>query len=299
LTAVVFADLVGSTGIFERLGDDTASRFVTGFTGALTTTFEEHHGRVVKLLGDGLFVVFRQEADALRACMAIQTDLARSPVFPNGDSRPVQVRMGLETGEVVDIAGDCFGDAVNCAARLSGLAGPGQILTTQGVRDAVEPSLQQSLRSLGPMVLRGKSGPSIVYRVQWQSDRDADATVMGRSMMARPAPGHCLSLTMGSRQVSLAAGGEPLSIGRALTNSLPVNDGRVSRLHATVEWRGDQFVLSDFSSFGTWVYLGSQTEPIVLRRAQCFLIGAGMMSLGCDAGADAAASVTFRVSAAG
>ena len=57
-TTVVFADLVGSTGIFERLGDATASRFVTQLTSALSKTFEQHHGRVVKLLGDGLFVVF-------------------------------------------------------------------------------------------------------------------------------------------------------------------------------------------------------------------------------------------------
>jgi len=149
------------------------------------------------------------------------------------------------------------------------------------------------------MVLRGKSGPSIVYRVQWQLERDADATVMDASMMARPAKGNRFALTLGTRQVSLDAGGEPLSIGRALTNSLPVEDGRVSRLHATVEWRGDQFVLSDFSSFGTWVYLGGQAEPIVLRRAQCFLIGTGRISLGCDAATEDGPTATFRVSAVG
>jgi len=54
VATVVFADLVGSTGIFERLGDETAGRFMTQLTGALSKTFEEHSGRVVKLLGDGL-----------------------------------------------------------------------------------------------------------------------------------------------------------------------------------------------------------------------------------------------------
>ena len=52
MATVVFADLVGSTGIFERLGDETAGRFVTQLTTALSRTFEEHNGRVVKLLGD-------------------------------------------------------------------------------------------------------------------------------------------------------------------------------------------------------------------------------------------------------
>ncbi len=72
MTTVVFADLVGSTGIFERLGDETAGRFVTQLTAALSATFEQHRGRVVKLLGDGLFVVFPAEDDAVEACIAIQ-----------------------------------------------------------------------------------------------------------------------------------------------------------------------------------------------------------------------------------
>src|SRR3546814_3269809 len=61
MTTVVFADLVGSTSMFERLGDETASRFVTQLVGALSQVFEQHSGRVVKLLGHGLFVVFSQE----------------------------------------------------------------------------------------------------------------------------------------------------------------------------------------------------------------------------------------------
>ena len=65
MATVVFADLVGSTGIFERLGDETAGRFVTQLTTALSKTFEQHNGRVIKLLGDGLFVVFPAEPQAL------------------------------------------------------------------------------------------------------------------------------------------------------------------------------------------------------------------------------------------
>jgi adenylate cyclase len=69
----------------------------------------------------------------------------------------------------------------------------------------------------------------------------------------------------------------------------------VSRLHATVEWRGGQFVLSDGSSFGTWVYMGNQTEPVVLRRTECYLVGHGQITLGCDRHADSAPLVLFSV----
>src|SRR5688572_7715642 len=170
MATVVFADLVGSTGIFERLGDETAGRFVTQLTGALSKTFEQHSGRVVKLLGDGLFVVFPAETDALAACVAIQQRLQDKPVYAGGSGNPIQMQMGMEAGEVVEIDGDCYGDAVNSAARLADLAGAEQILTTQRVRDAIAPLQQTQLRSLGPMYLRGKSEVTEVFRVDWKVD---------------------------------------------------------------------------------------------------------------------------------
>src|SRR5690349_16405386 len=165
MATVVFADLVGSTGIFERLGDETAGRFVTQLTTALSKTFEQHNGRVVKLLGDGLFVVFPAESDALAACVSIQQRLLEKPVYPGGTGNPVQMQMGVESGEVVEIDGDCYGDAVNSAARLADLAGAEQILTTQRVRDALGPLQQAQLRRLGPMYLRGKSEVTEIFRV--------------------------------------------------------------------------------------------------------------------------------------
>lgn len=293
-TTVVFADLVGSTGIFERLGDATASRFVTQLTSALSKTFEQHQGRVVKLLGDGLFVVFPAELDALAACVAIQKRLQDKPVYPGGTGTPVQMQMGMEGGEVVEIDGDCFGDAVNSAARLADLAGAEQILTSQRVRDAL-PLLQQAqLRSIGPIYLRGKTEVTEVFRVEWNVERDADATVMGVSMF-NATRDSWLELSAGSQSLRLDPRGGKLSIGRATTASLSLNDSRVSRVHATVEWRGAQFVLSDASSFGTWVYMGNQTEPVVLRRTECYLVGSGQVALGCERDAPEAPLVLFAV----
>lgn len=293
MATVVFADLVGSTGIFERLGDETAGRFVTQLMTALSKTFEQHNGRVVKLLGDGLFVVFPLEGQAIEACLAIQMRLQEKPVHPGGNLGPVQMQMGVETGEVVEIAGDCYGDAVNSAARLADLAGAAQILTTQRVADALSPAQREQLRSLGPMYLRGKSDATEVYRVDWQVDRDNDATVMGASMFGDPGRGGFLELAAAGQTVRLEPRGDKLTLGRAVTASLSINDSRVSRLHATVAWRGGQFVLSDGSSFGTWVYMGNQTEPVVLRRTECYLVGHGQITLGCDRHADNAPLVFF------
>lgn len=296
MATVVFADLVGSTGIFERLGDETAGRFVTQLTTALSKTFEQHNGRVIKLLGDGLFVVFPAEAQALAACVAIQQRLLDKPVYPGGTGHPVQMQMGIESGEVVEIEGDCYGDAVNSAARLADLAGADQILTTQRVRDALPASQQAQLRSLGPMYLRGKAEGTEVYRVEWRPERDDEATVMGVSMLKVPNDAR-LEITAGGQTLQLLSRDDPLTLGRSITASLAVNDPRVSRVHATVQWRGGQFVLSDASSFGTWVYMGNQSEPVVLRRTECYLVGEGVIALGCDRNAEEAPLVTFSVRA--
>jgi adenylate cyclase len=282
VTTVVFADIVGSTGMFERLGDATAGRIVTQLTGALAKIFEQHQGRVVKLLGDGLLVVFAREEQALAACIAIQEDLLRNPVRPGGTGRPVQMQIGIESGDVVEIQGDCYGDAVNSAARLADLAGAEQIFTTLRVRDAVPPHQQQMMRSLGAMYLRGKAEVTQVYRVEWQPEPDAEATVMGASVSAREMGLTRLEINLAGQTRSVGPFGDPVRLGRSSTADLSVNDARVSRLHATVEWRGAHFVLTDVSSFGTWVYFGNQPEPVVLRRTECVLVGQGQIALGCD-----------------
>jgi class 3 adenylate cyclase len=294
VATVVFADLVGSTGIFERLGDETAGRFVTQLTGALSKTFEQHNGRVVKLLGDGLFVVFPHEGDALAACIAIQRRLQEKPVYPGGSGKPVQMQMGIEAGEVVEIDGDCYGDAVNSAARLADLAGAEQILTTQRVRDALPPLQKSQLRTLGPMYLRGKSEATELFRVEWQSGQDADETVMGVSL-SKASNASRIELSALGQTLRLEPQGDKLTLGRATTSSLSINDARVSRVHATVEWRGGQFILGDNSSFGTWVYMGNQSEPVVLRRTECYLVGQGQITLGCERDAESPPLVVFSV----
>jgi len=296
MATVVFADLVGSTGLFERLGDETAGRFVTQLTTTIGKTFEQHRGRVVKLLGDGLFVVFPAEVEAVAACVAIQRRLREQPVHAGTGGAPVQMQIGIDSGDVVEIGGDCYGDAVNSAARLADLAGGEQILATQRVRDALPAAARARLRSLGAMYLRGKSEATEVFRVDWQEDADTDRTLLGTSMFGESGA-RWLELSMPGQLLRLEARGEKLTLGRATTASLVINEARVSRVHATVEWRGGQFILSDTSSSGSWVYFGEQREPLVLRRTECYLVGHGEIALACERGAGSGPLLRFEVRA--
>ena len=282
--------------MFERLGDETASRFVTQLIGVLSQVFQDHKGRVVKLLGDGLFVVFPNEGDALAACISIQKRLQEKPIRPGGSGAPVQMQMGIESGEVVEIDGDCFGDTVNSAARLADLAGAAQILTTESVYSALLPVQKTALRSIGPMYLRGRAEASHVYRVEWQTGRDEDATMAGRSMFSEQHHAF-LELAYQDQLVRLDPRAGKVSLGRSADAALTLNDPRVSRVHATIEWRGGQFVLADASSYGTWVYLGNQSEAVALRRTECYLVGSGEIVPGCTRGDDNAPVIAYAIKA--
>jgi adenylate cyclase len=296
MATVVFADLVGSTGLFERLGDEAASRFVTQLVVTLGEIFGQQQGRVVKVLGDGLFVVFQNEGNALSACVQVQNHLLEKGIRPGGSGAPVEMQIGIESGEVVEIDGDCFGDTVNSAARLADLAGASQILTTENVWKALVPAQRAALRSMGPMYLRGKSVSSNIYRVEWQAGRDGDATRVGRSI-ARPRHEDYMELSFADRSLRVSAGDGKVSLGRSPDVALTINDPRVSRLHATLEWRSGQFVLCDASSYGTWVYMGNQNDAIVLRRTECCLVGSGHIVPGCEKVDENPPMITFSVNA--
>jgi class 3 adenylate cyclase len=294
MPAVVFADIVGSTSLFEKLGDSNASKLMNDLTGVLGKVFEQHNGRVVKVLGDGVFAVFPQAGDAIAACVNLQARFKSEPVVPVGAGRAIQMQIGVESGEVIEIQGDCFGDAVNSAARLADLAGADQILTTQNVWNELLAAQRPSLRSLGPMHLRGKTQTTHVYRVEWQTNQHMDTTAIGVSMYA-PAKHHTLALTLAGRTQVFDITPAGITLGRSTEATLPMLDPRVSRVHATITNRAGQIVLTDASSFGTWVYFGTQAEPVALRRTECFLVGYGQITLGCKIDADKAPLVSFEV----
>jgi adenylate cyclase len=315
MPTVVFCDLVGSTGLFEKLGDATASHLVTQLNHALGRAITQFQGRVVKTLGDGIFAVFAQEEQAFDACCLIQREIHERPLMLFADEKlavtsgtfrslRIELQIGMESGEVVEINGDCYGDAVNSAARLADLAGAKQILTSQRVHDALPAARHAELSSLGPMFLRGKGEATTVYRINWQQQgaggtADQEATMLGVSFAdALRAVSQRLELAFRGKTVQLQQSGsaiKSLSMGRATTCELEVSDPRVSRTHASVQVRGNQFVLTDASSYGTWVYLGGQSEPLVLRRTDCVLVGEGEISLGCERTAPDAAIISFNI----
>lgn len=288
---VVFADIVGSTGLYKTLGDSTAARLMTATTQTIAAAIRAEGGEVVKTLGDGLLAVFDDNAAAVRASSEAQRALS-----PRGQSGPAEVRLkvGLSRGPVVLTPGDCFGDAVNAAARLSDSAAGGQILIADAVAEGLEPEQTPLLRSLGAIFLRGYDVPVPVHQIEWDAGWLNNQTQPhAHTMMS--TTGQRLDLAWLDQATSFGFDQSPISIGRSPSNSFPVNDIRVSRQHARVEWRGSYFMLIDLSSNGTWVRFNAQENVLALRRNECVLHGHGEICLGAKPADPTAPTVLFKI----
>jgi class 3 adenylate cyclase len=271
--ATLFADIVGSTRLYERLGDQAAHAAVQGCLGRLEQVSAEFDGRTVKTIGDELMVAF---PSAERACLAAIEMQWRVEEMPAVGSERIEIRIAFHFGPAVERDGDVFGDSVNVAARLAALAKPRQILTSGQTLEAASPELAASARHLWPIAVKGKSEPVDLFEILWDS-AEATATLSAQFMPAR-VPQRLRLLYRGAEVVVDSM--HPLvSIGRDETNDLVIEARNASRVHARVEWRRDKFVLVDVSTNGTFVAAehGAETR---LRREEHLLDGDGSISFG-------------------
>ena len=145
---VLFTDVEGSTDMRTRFGDEAADELLRTHEDLVRAQVERHGGREVKSLGDGFMVAFGSPRKAISCAVDIQRVLdERNRSNP---SREIRVRIGINTGEVSDVAGDLIGAAVNAAARIAGKARGGQILVANVVKDlaGVRPDLSYIDRGL-------------------------------------------------------------------------------------------------------------------------------------------------------
>lgn len=180
--AVLFADVSGSTSLYERLGDRAALEAVATILDVLRSATGEFEGRVIKTLGDEIMAVFPSAQAAAHCAIGMQNRVAALPPF---DGIQLGVRIGLHFGAVVEKGGDVFGDAVNTAARMTELAKSGQIATTEATVDALPSSLRHAARDLDRLSVKGKRGEIRVYEMIWRDDEDL--TVLGTRGAVIPA----------------------------------------------------------------------------------------------------------------
>ncbi len=296
---VLFADLRGSTALYESLGNAEATSVVTHCINAMTGPVARQRGEVVKTLGDGLMAVFDEPAAAVAAAMQMH-DVLEGMVLRGHERgaspglRALRLQVAMARGEIVEMAGDCFGDAVNVAARLLDHAGDNETLITSETLDGLPQDLRQRFRSLDKLALRGRAEPVLVHVLGGRrSGSDQVATQFGDVAMTVQEPDGLRLLWAGQQRV-FASQQMPVVLGRSPQATFCVDDTRVSRSHARVDWVGGAFQLTDLSFNGTYVRF-ADGEIVSLRRGSCTLHGAGTIGLGSSPGDSSSACVNFDV----
>jgi class 3 adenylate cyclase/pimeloyl-ACP methyl ester carboxylesterase len=183
---VLFTDLVGSTELRERLGDDEVERLRRSHFRLVRDALRPHGGHEVKTLGDGVMAVFGSALDAVAAAVTIQQS-ARQRDEEREPDRRVGVRVGLNVGEPIREEDDYFGTAVVVAQRLCDHACGGQVLVSELVRRLIGSRGGFAFRDCAPLQLKGISEPFAACELLWEAQAPArPARRRGRARRAAP-----------------------------------------------------------------------------------------------------------------
>ncbi len=276
--AVLFADVSDSTRLYESLGDTAAFGNVREIIGLLRSITEAFDGRVVKTIGDGLMCAFPGADGAANAAGEMQRQIALRPPLKSG--KKLTIRVGFHFGPVIQDGDDVFGDSVNVAARMAGLALSGQALTDAYTVAALSAQLRDSTRQINALPVKGKAEAVEVHELLWQTSSDRTVTVIPDRTSASvsvPGGGPSIRLTHLGKESTFK---DTVYFGReAAGNHVVITDPMASRRHAKLELRAGKFVLVDQSSNGTFVVLGNNVEQR-LKREEMILYSSGRFAFG-------------------
>lgn len=165
LAAILAADVVGYSGLMEKDEAGTLAALKSHREEVVNPSIAEHRGRVVKLMGDGILVEFLSVVDAMQCAAQIQAGLAKKNANVPEEMR-MEWRVGINVGDVIVEGDDIYGDGINVASRLEGLAEPGGICISRDVFTQVKNKVDLGFESLGEQTVKNIADPVLVFRVE-------------------------------------------------------------------------------------------------------------------------------------
>jgi adenylate cyclase len=275
--AVMFADVAGSTRLYERLGDRVANKLIGDAIEVVSKLIQKHAGVVVKTIGDEIMCRFSGVDNAMLCACEIHELMENQPV-QNGMA--LVFRIGINWGPaILQNDGDIFGDAVNLAARMAGVAKGRQIITTEFTqKKCTTPDILSKCREIDYIHVKGKAEAISIIEVMWEPN---DVTRISTVLNNNHSYTNTLSLSLYYQQKKhvLDAVSDSYSFGRDNQCDQMIASTLASRVHAKIECRRGKFILADESTNGTYLQMNDST-PVFLKREEITLQGKGMISFG-------------------
>ncbi len=274
--AIVFADVVGSTQLYDKFGDTKASETVASCLDIMKDATFQFNGIVIKTIGDEVMSTFESVDDAMGASVMMQTRITVDS--EKDDAIPVSIRIGCHYGPVVQEQNDIFGAAVHTANRMTSQAKARQIVMSGHTVEQMSPELRNQTRQIDIATVRGRLDEVALFELVWQPE---EATSMLPTIEWETKGRKAAKLLLNFRDSTIEVSDQRKSInlGRADDNDLVVKGNLISRIHAKVEMRRGRFILVDQSTNGTFLKDTKGVERFV-RRDSSELDEEGTIGLG-------------------
>jgi len=269
----MFADVVGSTQLYEKLGDHAALDCINLCISRMSDITVAFNGMVINTIGDEIMCRFDTADDAVYAACRIHEAFNSQPV--GSHNVILSLRIGLHFGEIIRRKDDVFGDVVNVTSRVANIALAKQIITTQALANELSKELRSKTREFDRIEIKGKQAPLKLFEVLWEN---RDVTMI-REAASTLLSNQYLYLVYKDQKKTLHHHISAFAIGRNPGSDLIVEADLVSRAHAYCVYRRGKFVLVDQSTNGTFVKTDDGQE-IYIRREELPLTGSGVIGLG-------------------
>jgi adenylate cyclase len=273
---VMFADVSGSTKLYEAAGDAVALHTINGMLAEMRRATETAGGRVVKTMGDEVMALFPTSAAAASAASQIQM---QTDVLPIIGGMKLGVRIGFHSGPVIQRDNDVFGDTVNLAARLVAQATKEQIIISSTTAHDLGESYKDRLRGLYAITIKGKAEDISLFELIWRYDGATTVVLKPKGSALDKPKTVVLRLKYRGKELARRRDNDSVTLGRDETSGLVIAEDKCSRHHCTIGRHGDHFVLKDHSTNGTYVTIGDEDE-VHLQRAELVLRKKGWISFG-------------------
>ena len=292
--AVLFADICGSTSLYENLGDNLARKLIFQCINTMSDMIFAGQGTLVKTIGDEVMATFPSAEAAFYAACSIRDAVEHIKPL---DGVTLHIRIGFNFGPVIKESHDVFGNTVNVASRVTAITRAGQIMATQAVFDGLPVGLQKRMRQILRAELKGKQDRFDLYQVILEQE-DVQSTRIGMPAF-RKSPDNIDEIILRYRGHTIRVNKECRSVvlGRDDSCDLVVQNELASRLHIHIELRFGRFIIVDQSTNGTYVRF-SDGNVAHITREEIFLQGNGSISLGQSFAENPDDVVEFSISSA-
>jgi adenylate cyclase len=289
--SVLFADIAGSSRLYELLGDDRARRLIMTLLSDLSDVARKHNGESLRTYGDEMMCAFVSADDAVVAAATMHQVMDARPPIQRGGVDTIGLYIRIDTGTVIRVGNKLFGDAVNSAAKMKTLAKPGQTLISETTLIYLSEENKQLTRFVGKLPIKGKTGTFDIFEYIHEEE---DATLVMELPADVTSSHEVLDLRHGDIRLTVDEERSTISIGRLPANDLVLKYAGVSRMHAKIEHRRGKFVLVDASSNGTYVHMADR-DTVYLKHDELQLYGEGIICPGRSATPKSPGAIHFTI----